>query len=367
MIVKADISQQTGLLASPTRRTMLKAGAAAAGVVLGGPLARAQDKPKVIVRSLGGAYDAAMKKALHTPFTEATGIDVVLQTASAGQVRAMVQSGRGGIDVVDIGLPSMVAFDADGILEPLAYDKMTFTNPGDIYDAMRKPNYVGSLYFATVMVYNTQVYSADKHPRSWAEFWDLKTWPGARTIASQSAGSVPLEFAMLAAGKPMDHIYPIDLDQGFASLSKVKPGVVKWWDTGAISAQLLERKEAVLGAIWNGRAQDLIDKGAPLAIEWNQARREVQGLGVVKGAHNAANAQKFIDFALQPKVQAELTRHIAYGPTNKSALALVAPADAAKLPSEAEHYKNSFDMDYAWWQANLAEVGKRWQSWVLQG
>jgi putative spermidine/putrescine transport system substrate-binding protein len=346
---------------------MLKVGAAMAGVALGAPLARAQSRPRVIVRSLGGAYDAAMKTALHKPFTDATGIEVVLQTASAGQVRAMVQSGRGGIDVIDIGLPSMVAFEADGILEPLAYDSMTYTNPHDIYDAVRKPNYVGTLYFATVMVYNTQAYSKDKHPRSWAEFWDLQAWPGARTIASQSAGSVPLEFAMLAAGKPMDHIYPIDLDQAFGSLSKVKPGVVKWWDTGAISAQLLERKEAVLGAIWNGRAQDLIDKGAPLAIEWNQARREVQGMGVIKGAANAANAQKFIDFALQPKVQAELTRYIAYGPTNKAALALVKPDDAIKLPSVPEHYQQSFDMDYPWWQANLAAVGKRWQSWVLQG
>jgi putative spermidine/putrescine transport system substrate-binding protein len=363
MIEKEAIPQPP----SRGRRTLLKAGAAAAGVVLGAPLARAQHRGKVIVRSLGGAYDAAMKKALHLPFTEATGIDVVLQTASAGQVRAMVQSGRGGLDVVDIGLPSMVAFDADGILQPLAYDRMTYTRPQDIYDSVRKPNYVGSLYFATVLVYNTQAYSKDHHPTTWAEFWDLKTWPGPRTIASQSAGSVPLEFAMLAAGKPMNKIYPVDLNEAYASLAKVKPGVVKWWDTGAISAQLLERKEAVLGAVWNGRAQDLIDKGAPLAIEWNQARREVQGLGVVKGAPNAANAQKYIDFALQPTIQAELTRYIAYGPTNRAALPLVKPEDAEKLPSVPEHYDHSFDMDYAWWQANLAEVGKRWQVWILQG
>lgn len=354
------------IIASPSypRRTLLKAGLAAAA--LSAPIVRAQSKQRVVVRSLGGAYDEAMKQAVHGPFTEATGIEIVLQTASAGQVRAMVQAGR-PMDVVDIGLPSHYAFDADGLLAPLNYDAMTYTNPDDIFDAVRRPNFVGSLYFATVLVYNTKVFSSENHPRTWTEFWDLEKFQGSRTIASQSAGSVPLEFAVLAAGGSMDNIYPIDIEHAFGSMNKVKPAVVKWWETGAISAQLLERKEAVLGAIWNGRAQDLIDKGAPLAIEWNQARREVQGLGVLKGAPNPENAQKFVDFALQPKVQAEIAKHIAYGPTNREALQYIAAENAQKLPSEPEHYRNSFDMDYEWWLANLAAVGRRWQSWVLEG
>jgi putative spermidine/putrescine transport system substrate-binding protein len=347
------------------RRTLLTGALAGAGLMAAAPLVRAQGKQRVIVRSLGGAYEDAMKKAVHGPFTQATGIDVVLQTATAGQVRAMIQAGRVGIDVMDIGFPSLLEFDAAGMLQPIAYDAMTYTHADDIYPAVRRPNAVANLYFATVLAYNTQVYSESNHPRSWAEFWDLDRFKGARTIASQSAGSVPLEFAMLAAGKPMDQLYPIDLDQAFASLGKVKPGVVKWWETGAISAQLLERKEAVLGAAWNGRVQDLIDKGAPLAIEWNQARREVQGLGIVKNAPNSANAQRFIDFALQPKVQAEISHYIAYGPTNRAAVPLLKPEDAAKLPSQAEHFKTSFDMNYDWWQDNLAAVGKRWQAWVL--
>lgn len=353
------------IVPSPRRRTMLRAGVAT-GIMLGVPLARAKNNSKVIVRSLGGAYDAAMKKALQEPFTEATGIQVLLQTATAGQVRAMVKAGRHGIDVIDIGLPNMYALNAEGMLQPLDYDHMTYTNPKDLYESVRKPNFVGSLYFASVLAYNTQTYSKDHHPRTWAEFWDLKAFPGARTLASQTAGSVPLEFAELAMGVPMDKLYPINLDKAFASLSKVKPGIIKWWDTGAISAQLMERKEAVLGGIWNGRVQDLINKGAPLAIEWNEARREIQGLGVLKGAPNLVNAQKYIDFALQPKVQADITRYIAYGPTNRAALPLVRPEDADKLPSTAEHYRHSFDMDYAWWLKNLPEVGRRWQAWVLQ-
>ena len=133
-----------------------------------------------------------------------------------------------------------------------------------------------------------------------------------------------------------------------------------------MSSELLERKEVVLGGLWNGRAQDLIDKGAPLAIEWNQAKRLRQFYGIVKGAPNRENAVKFLDFALQPKVQAEVTKYIAYGPTNRQAHQYVRPEDAVKLPSTPAYFANGFDQDGEWWAENLPKVTERWQTWVLR-
>jgi putative spermidine/putrescine transport system substrate-binding protein len=89
-------------------------------------------------------------------------------------------------------------------------------------------------------------------------------------------------------------------------------------------------------------------------------------LSIVKDAPNLANAHRFIDFALQPKVQAELTRYIAYGPTNKKAFEFVRPEDGQKLPSEPTHFAQSFDQNQDWWGDNLTEVGRRWQAWVLK-
>ncbi|MGL9735354.1 MAG: hypothetical protein ACR5LF_05815 [Symbiopectobacterium sp.] len=107
----------------------------------------------------------------------------------------------------------------------------------------------------------------------------------------------------------MKDIYPIDIKNAFASMSRIKPHVVKWLDTGALSVQLMERKEAVLGALWNGPAQALIDQGAPLAIEWNQIKQQLQYWSVLKGSPNPENAQ--------------------------------------------------------WWTDNIEEVGKIWQPWIL--
>ncbi len=73
-----------------------------------------------------------------------------------------------------------------------------------------------------------------------------------------------------------------------------------------------------------------------------------------------------IDFALQPKVQAALTRYISYGPTNQAALKLIRPEDLSKLPSAPDHFKAGFDLNGEWWAENLSSIGQQWQAWVLR-
>src|SRR5262249_23439496 len=174
------------------------------------------------------------------------------------------------------------------------------------------------------------------HPRSWAEFWDLKKFAGPRMLADLASGNIDLEFALLADGVPKDKLYPLDIERGFKSLDRVRPAIRKFWDTGALSAQMLADKEVVLGSIWNGRLQAVADKGAPLAIEWNEACLQSQYWGVVKGAKNADDAQRFIDFACQPELQANLAKLIPYGPTNRQAFKSfprTSPPGCRRVPS----------------------------------
>ncbi|RWA45941.1 hypothetical protein AU476_37745 [Cupriavidus sp. UYMSc13B] len=195
--------------------------------------ARAEGKGRVVVRGLGGAYQEAMEKALHKPFTEATGIEVVVQPATAAQIRAMVEAKRVQVDVVDLADVAQLSLDKIGALEPIAYSKMKFTNPNDIHAGVRHANMVGNLYFATVLAYNTDVFKKGTQPKSWAEFWDVTAFPGPRTLADQKAGGAELEFALLADGVPKDKLYPIDVQRALKSLDRIKKNVVKWWDTGA--------------------------------------------------------------------------------------------------------------------------------------
>jgi putative spermidine/putrescine transport system substrate-binding protein len=231
---------------------------------------------------------------------------------------------------------------------------------------VRKPDMVCDLYFSTVLGYNNQTFPTGKHPRTWAEFWDLKKFPGPRMLADIASGAADLEFALLADGVPKDKLYPIDIDRAFKALDRVRPAIRKFWDTGALSAQMLADKEVVAGSIWNGRLQAVADKGAPLAIEWNEAMLQVQYWGIMKGAKNVADAQRFVDFACQPKIQADFANAIPYGPPNRAAFKHISAARAAQLPSSPEYKAKAFLQNGQWWADNRPKVSERWSQWLLQ-
>src|SRR5690349_14048449 len=327
---------------------------------------RASAAGKIILRTIGGSYEEAVVKAIIEPFTKATGIDVVKVPATLGKVLAMYESGNIELDVVDAGELGMISLSQKGALEKINYKGWKLANPDDMDPFIRRDDMVGDIYFSSVLGYNTQTFPTGKQPRSWAEFWDLKKFAGPRMLADLASGNIDLEFALLADGVPKDKLYPLDIERGFKSLDRVRPAIRKFWDTGALSAQMLTDKEVVLGSIWNGRLQAVADKGAPLAIEWNEASLQSQYWGVLKGAKNAENAQRFIDFACQPELQANLARLIPYGPTKRQAFKSI-PADiAARLPSSPEHKAQAFMQNGKWWADNRAKVSERWSQWLLQ-
>src|SRR3546814_2888227 len=70
-------------------------------------------------------------------------------------------------------------------------------------------------------------------PRSWADFWDVKRFPGKRGMRKTPKYS--LEFALLADGVPPDQVYPTlrtpaGIDRAFSKLDEIKPNVV-WWSS----------------------------------------------------------------------------------------------------------------------------------------
>ena len=354
-----------------TRRRFLGGAvtAATAAAASAGPFVwtrRARAAGKIVVRTIGGSYEEAVVKTIFDPFTKATGIEMVKVPATLGKLLAMFESGNIELDLVDAGELGMISLSQKGALEKIDYKAWKLTNPEDIDAAVRRDDMVADLYFSSVLGYNTQAFPTGKHPRSWAEFWDLKKFPGPRMLADIASGAVDLEFALLADGVVKEKLYPIDVDRAFKALDRVRPGIRKFWDTGALSAQMLTDKEVVLGSIWNGRLQTPADKGASLAIEWNEAMLQVQYWGILKGARATSECQRFIDFACQPRIQADFVQAIPYGPPNRAAFQFIAAAQAVRLPSSPEHKAKAFLQDGRWWADNRAKVSERWSQWLLQ-
>ena len=162
-----------------------------------------------------------------------------------------------------------------------------------------------------------------------------------------------------------DKVYPIDIPRAFKSLSRIKPAVAKFWDTGALSAQMMADKEAVLGVLWNTRVQAAVDGGAPLAIEWNQNQVLVQSYGIPKNTPKAAAATRFIDYSLSPAVQANWLSAYKAIPVNTKAYPSTNKALVDPETNTPWTVSKGFINDIQWWAKNRAKVNAAWSDWVL--
>ncbi|MFE6620031.1 extracellular solute-binding protein [Streptomyces sp. NPDC057740] len=360
--------------ASIGRRTFLRtvggvaAGTAAASVAACSDHARQsgnapRSSKTLVVRDIGGAYGEANRKAIYEPFSKETGIHVdVVHIPRYAQMLAQIKEGRPQFDLIDIEMSALARFERADATQELDYDRLENARNAGIAKSLLTSHGIGKNYWASVMAYRTDQFDG-RAPRSWADFWDTRTFPGSRALQSPDAGPPELEFALLADGVPLDRLYPLDVDRAFRVLDAVKDDVREFWVDGATPGDLLERGEVLLSSVWHGRPNALIKRGAPLAYQWNGARRQSSGFGIPKGARHVDAAYRLIDFALRPEVQSDFAEAYPNGPVVPAAYRYL-PREAADLASSPEHLYIGFDLDVDWWVTNMEAVTKRWQEWL---
>jgi putative spermidine/putrescine transport system substrate-binding protein len=351
------------------RRTLFRtAGAvAAAAAVAGcgtatGSSSSGGGRKRIVVSNSGGAYNDALTKAIYEPFAKETGITVTTVNYQSAQVIAQVQQGRPQVDLMDNSLLIFQKMARLDCLEAVDYDRLKSVKGAGIPEPQLPSHAVGKNVWASLMAYRTD--SLKRAPKSWADFWNTHSFSGPRSLQSADVDLPELEFALLADGVPLDKLYPLDVDRAFASMSRIRGGVKKFWNTGALPAVLLGRKEVVMTSLWAGRADELIKQGMPVAYQWNGARRMTNGWGIPKGADNTDAAYKLIDFSLRPEVQAAFAKLYPGGPVVPAATKLLSDDELATLPTSPKNLKTGFDADVAWWDKNRDAVTKRWQEWA---
>jgi putative spermidine/putrescine transport system substrate-binding protein len=349
-----------------SRRSLVTA--AALGT-LAAPLVmrRAAAAQQLKVRTPGGAYDDIRRRTVYDPFQKETGIEIVPVPMTVGKLLAMYKAGQVEVDVIDTGNDALLQLELAGALAPIDYSKFKYTNPADIDPTVKLPYQVGSFLYAFVLAYSKAAFPDGKQPKSWAEFWDIKAFPGPRTLADMASGAPNLEFALLADGVPVDKIYPIDIDRAFKSMSRVKPTIAKFWDTGALSAQMMVDKEVVLGALWSTRLGVAIDSGAPLGMGWNQNEILVQAFGMPKGGPKEDIGLQFIDYNSSPEVQSRWFGPGGYKAVPSNMKAYSATARDLMDPEANVPWTKSkgFLNDIRWWADNRAKVNQAWSNWII--
>ncbi|MET4483606.1 ABC transporter substrate-binding protein [Bradyrhizobium sp. F1.13.3] len=362
-----------------SRRSLLKstAGLLSVPFVAKSTTAWAQEKlagaGQVVVFSFGGSYTEGLRKYVYDPFTKATGISVVDVTAdfSEPQVRAMNQAGRVDWDTAIVQAYNYPDMHKAGMFVPIEYGLWDDEALKGTPEKARLTDAVVSYGTATLLAYDERVFPKSG-PKNWADFWNVKDFPGPRGLLGANARS-NIQAALAADGVPVSDRWPLTgekLDRAFKKLDEIRPHVAKWWTAGGEPPQLLLNREYVMTNCYDGRAITAIRQGAPIRIVWDGAPITYNYWTVLKGGPNNQNAQKLIAFVNRAKIAAASTLALGYpGPNINQLLHL--PPDLAPLLSINEENSSKLAVEDSAWLAAKRPDGKsnadyiqdRWLAW----
>ncbi len=341
-LAKGEISRRSFVRIA----TMLGAFPAAATALTGGKAEAASQE--IVLVNWGGDSRPAYNKAFCNPYQAATGIRVVQDGSGPlpARVRAMVQSGKVVWDLLDFDASKALVLDADGLLEPIDY---SIVDKNKVYPGWAWNAGVAFYIYSCVLCYDATKFTGAK-PNSWADFWDLKKFPGTRAMRKTPEGQI--EACMMAAGRSIKNVYPIDFDVVVSKVKELRSNLIAW-DSGSRSQDVLRNGEAVMCNLWHSRAATLYKEDkTKYAWTWNQGLMNVDTWGVPKGNPAGREAvMKLIAYTQDPGRQVELLQILGNGPVNPAAAAMVPDDIKMYDPTQPEHRAVQALLDPAWWAA----------------
>ncbi|CAG9216822.1 Spermidine/putrescine ABC transporter substrate-binding protein [Paraburkholderia tropica] len=346
----------------PRRRFLQAAGATLLSGAVAAPMIvtsrKAAAASNLTVVSWGGNYHQGVEEALAKPFEKEFGVHVTLvDTPDLARVKAQVMTNNVQWDVFDAVGPMAMTGAKNGYWEPL--DPALF-DQSDLIAPMTK--FAVPFYgFTGGICWDNSKYPAGKHPETFADYFDVKKFPGQRTLRNRA--SETLEIALLADGVPPEKIYPLDVPRAFRALDRIKPFIGKWVDQTPQTVSLVETGQVDFSYTYSTRVKAAQEAGKPINFSFKQTLTGLEYLVVLKNAPNKANAMKFVQFAMRPDRQAALMDYLGNTPASKKALPLVKP-DVRKWLSDPGNKMNLISND-VWWAEHYDELTLRFKEWVL--
>ncbi|WP_313953350.1 ABC transporter substrate-binding protein [Accumulibacter sp.] len=331
-----------------------------------GVMAMGTAQADLTVISFGGVNQKAQVKAFYEPFTTETKIGIVQGEYNGEQakVKAMVNAKRVTWDLVELESPELARGCEEGLYEKLDYSKIG--NKKDFIDTAVTDCGFGFFVWSTVLAYNAD--NLKTAPKSWSDFWDVKKFPGKRGM--RKGAKFTLEFALMADGvKPAD-VYKIlrtkaGVERAFKKLDQIKPHI-QWWEAGAQPPQLLASGDVVMSSAYNGRIAAAQQEGRNLKIVWTGNIYDVEYYGIPTGMDQKEAAYKFLATIGKAENQKVYSSEIPYGPTNVKAMAQIAPAIAAELPTAPANAKTAIASNTSFWVEHGEDLEQRFNAWAAR-
>lgn len=339
---------------------------------LGAAWAPAASARPLTVTGWGGPSQAAQSKVYYEPFADANHIKVLQDSWSGGIgiLRTKVEGGHSDWDVVQVEVDEVLLGCEEGLFEPIDWkmlggrDKFIAAGVNDCG--------VGTEVWSQGLAYDGDHYKEGDAPESWADFWNVKKFPGKRGMRKTAKYS--LEYALMADGVQPQDVYkvlstPAGVDRAFHMLDELKPNIV-WWGALSQVPGMLHSGELAMAVATPARLITLNrQNGTHFKFVWNGSLYAVDFWTILKNSPNKSEAMRFIQYMSEPEHQELLPLLIPEGSTNKQAIEELAakhPKIAADLPTYAANMAHAAPVDAEFWVEHGDALTKRFNAWAAQ-
>ena len=357
----APLAEQAEGAPAITRRQFV-GGLAAAGLLARAPGALAQAAPLNFV-SYGGSYGEAVNKHLVKPFEKESGLTVQQGVNQAlAPVKIQVLSKNVQWDLVELAGGDFLTGLREDLFEPV---DTSIVKLDKVPAFARHPFGIEYALFLSGIGYDQRKIADADAPKTWADAWDVNRYKGMRGLSKHISDTPTLEVALLAAGVPIDKLYPLNVDLAFDSLKKLGIKNIFWFDNNQEPVNFLNQQQGPIAQIASGRVAIANSKGAKIGFVYNQLQLNGDYLVVPKGAKNKEAAFRLMNFILNnDQAAVNWMTETTYTLSNDRAVAMM-PADvAAKLPTSPAMQGKYFQKDFKWWGENGPGTTVRFQQFI---
>jgi putative spermidine/putrescine transport system substrate-binding protein len=314
---------------------------------------------KVVYADGGGTTREARRKAFLDPFQKQSGIEVISADNDSAKFKLMAQRGKSQWDINDYDGYALIADTKEGLIQKLPDS----VERNDLVPEQYWP-WVTAAYTQSIVAFYPEGSFNGAGPESWADFWDVKKFPGKRAFPGIFYGTV--EAALLADGVTPDKLFPLDFDRGFAKLDELRPHMTLFESYGE-GQQMVASGSTPLGVSFNGRVFALTQQGSKMTTVWNQSIfYPWSPQAIPRGAPNPDATFELLDFMAKPEGQAEFAKMTGYGPTNSKALDLLDDAVKSQLPNAPDHVDSVATVDQEALSTQVDEYIKRFGEWLAK-
>jgi spermidine/putrescine transport system substrate-binding protein len=273
-------------------------------------------------------------------FSKETGIKVSVENyASNEEMLAKLGAGGGNFDIIQPSEYVIEALIKENLLRPI--DKAAIPNlknidpkflnmsfdPGNKFSVPFMAGTVGIVVNTELVKDDIKGFSDVFKP---ANKGKLVVLDDAREIVS---------WALLSKGIPPNDMSDKNLEKAKAVLTDWLP-LVKVYDSDSPKTALLNGDVAI-GVVWGGEGAILLNENKKFrwVIPAEGTHLFIDSLAIPKTAKNPANAEKFMNYILQPEVSKKISEAFPYLNPNKEAVKLLTEEqrnNPASFPTEKE-------------------------------